>query len=43
MHSEKDGTYIKVILSTGKAWFSEPLNSEHSWFSELSSADQNFT
>ena len=30
-------------FSTGKAWFSEPLNSEHSRFSELSPADQNFT
>ena len=31
------------VGDTGKAWFSEPLNSEHSRFSVLSPADQNFT
>ena len=31
------------ISSTGESWFSEPLNSEYSRFSELFAADQNFT
>ena len=34
---------MKSKISTGESRFSEPLNSEYSWFSELLAADQNFT
>ena len=35
-------TTTTAKFTTGKAWITEPLNSEHSQFSELSSAEYNF-